>query len=119
MEKRFEPGAAKVLPMEKSPRRILMWRKSLQAMTETLYFPPLMKTHTKDVRGICEYNSHELEFYREFHDLTTSDGCLGMGTLAREGLAEYLRQLNIAGLSKPRRLSLQLGKTKVSRTTRG
>lgn len=54
-----------------------------------------------------ESHDHGEVFYRKFHDTVTTFG-MGLASLARLGLKEYLKQLKLRGVPRPRHLLKQL-----------
>jgi hypothetical protein len=67
----------------------------------------LVHEYTHDTDD-SESHEHGEVFYRKFHDTATTQLSLRMGSLVQAGLAEYLRQLNVHGVARPRKLRLQL-----------
>lgn len=88
-----------------SKKHLRLLAKGLNGVSEWLL--TLVHEYMHDTDD-SESHSHGEVFYRKFHDAVFAAGGLSLGRLAQEGLAEYLRQLSLAGVSRPRELTREL-----------
>lgn len=86
-------------------RKYLKWfSKGVDGVLEWILTLIHEYTHDNDD---SESHEHGEVFYRKYHDTVTAS-TLQLATLARAGAKEYLRQLKLLGVPRPRKLMNQL-----------